>query len=71
MRACTSERSLTELMEVVGRKNRTKFRDQFIKPLLEAGLVELTVPESPRSRLQKYRLTRAGESALEEKGGGR
>ena len=47
-------------MKVVGRADRTKFRDGVVKPLIEAGLLELTIPDKPRSRMQKYRTTEAG-----------
>jgi len=53
-------------MNSVGRKNRTKFRDQFIKPLLDQRLLQMTIPDKPRSRLQRYQTTAAGESALSE-----
>lgn len=53
----TSEQSVTDLMAIVNRTNRTKFRDQVLNPLLKAGLVEMTIPEKPRSSKQKYRLT--------------
>jgi Fic family protein len=33
-----------------------------IEPLLDMGLIEMTVPDKPNSRLQKYRLTEAGKS---------
>lgn len=61
---CVTEKTLLELMEVVGRKDRTKFRVQLINPLIMAGLLKMTVPDKPNSRLQKYRLTAAGEDAL-------
>jgi ATP-dependent DNA helicase RecG len=51
-------------MAVVGRTNRTKFRDQVLNPLLEAGLVEMTIPDKPRSSKQKYRLTEKGRQVL-------
>jgi ATP-dependent DNA helicase RecG len=57
---------ITELMAVIGRKNRTKFRDQVLKPLIDTGLVEMTIPDKPRSSKQKYRLTSAGEKVLKE-----
>ena len=57
------------MMNVVGRQNRTKFRDGIVKPLIEAGLLELTIPDKPNSRLQKYRLTPAGDRALKERFG--
>jgi ATP-dependent DNA helicase RecG len=59
-------RSLQELMEPSGRTDRTKFRDQVVRPLLEAGLLEMTIPDKPRSSRQQYRTTRAGARLLEE-----
>ncbi|MDP3091545.1 MAG: hypothetical protein Q8N04_12765 [Nitrospira sp.] len=55
------------MMEALGRQNRTKFRNGLIKPLIEAGLLELTIPDKPNSRLQKYRLTEKGMKALKKK----
>ncbi|MCK6537536.1 MAG: putative DNA binding domain-containing protein [Polyangiaceae bacterium] len=57
-------RTLPELMAPFGRTNRTKFRDQVLAPLLEAGLVEMTIPDKPRSPKQQYRTTDAGRAAL-------
>ena len=42
-------RSIQELMAPSGRTNRTKFRDQVLRPLFDAGLLELTIPDKPRS----------------------
>ncbi|MYA05873.1 MAG: transcriptional regulator [Caldilineaceae bacterium SB0664_bin_22] len=47
-------------MQVVGRINRTKFRNQVLKPLMEAGWLEMTIPDKPRSSKQQYRLTAKG-----------
>ena len=55
---------MTELMAVVGRTDRTKFRDQVLRPLLDAGWIEMTIPDKPRSRLQRYRATKAGRDVL-------
>jgi ATP-dependent DNA helicase RecG len=52
-------------MALVSRSNRTKFRDQVVKPLLEEGLIEMTIPSKPTSRLQKYRLTAKGRAKLD------
>jgi len=62
---CRSDSVLVDLMTVTGRSDRTKFRHQVLKPLLEAGLVEMTIPDKPRSSRQKYRLTKKGRTALE------
>ncbi|MBU6284016.1 transcriptional regulator, partial [bacterium] len=57
-------KTLPELMAPSGRSNRTKFRDQVLAPLLDAGLVEMTIPTKPRSSRQRYRLTEAGRARL-------
>ena len=57
-------RALAELMGPSGRTDRTKFRDQVVAPLLEAGLLEMTIPDKPRSSKQQYRTTAAGRAVL-------
>jgi ATP-dependent DNA helicase RecG len=57
---------LVELMNASGRRNRTKFRDCFIKLLLQEGFLVLTIPDKPRSRMQRYRTTEAKLAALKE-----
>jgi len=64
LRNCLTSKAIGELMVIVGRSNRTKFRDQVLKPLLEAGLIEMTIPDKPRSSKQKYRLTAKGRDLL-------
>ena len=59
-----SEKEIGELMVVGGKTNRTRFRNQEIKPLLEAGWLAMTIPDKPNSRLQKYRLTAKGQAHL-------
>lgn len=58
---CREDCALLVLMAVTGRSDRTKFRHQVLRPLLETGLIEMTIPEKPRSSKQKYRLTDKGE----------
>ena len=53
-------------MAIAGRTNRTKFRDQVLNPLLQDGLLEMTIPEKPNSSLQKYRLPPAGRDLIEK-----
>ena len=53
-------------MSLRGRTNRSKFREQMLKPLIKTGLLEMTVPEKPTSSRQKYRLTEKGRDILAE-----
>jgi ATP-dependent DNA helicase RecG len=62
---CQGDTGITVLMQVVQRTDRTKFRQQILNPLIKAGLVEMTVPDKPNSRLQKYRLTQKGKRYLQ------
>ncbi|MDE3257704.1 MAG: transcriptional regulator [Gemmatimonadota bacterium] len=55
-------------MASVSRKDRTKFRNQVLKPLLDAGWLEMTIPDKPTSSKQKYRLTDKGRQLLAESG---
>ena len=55
------------LMALCSRSSRTKFRDQVVRPLLEAGLLEMTIPDKPTSSRQKYRTTPLGEQLLAAK----
>lgn len=64
LRKSLSAQPMTELMAVVGRRDRTKFRNQILRPLLDAGWIEMTVPDKPTSRMQRYRTTSAGREVL-------
>ncbi len=66
---CAEAQPLTALMEIAGRTDRTKFRNQVLASLLEQGLVEMTIPDKPRSSKQRYRLTAKGRAFLEKLGG--
>lgn len=49
-----------ELQDAVGVASRAHFRAAYLDPALAAGLVEMTQPDKPNSRSQRYRLTAAG-----------
>ena len=55
-----SAKPLTDVMRIVGRTDRTKFRNQVLRPLLDQGWLEMTVPDKPNHPRQKYRLTDPG-----------
>ncbi|WP_368668398.1 MULTISPECIES: Fic family protein [unclassified Pseudomonas] len=52
------------LMPLLGLTHRASFRSNYLSPVLTAGLVEMTDPLSPRSPVQKYRLTAQGLNCL-------
>jgi ATP-dependent DNA helicase RecG len=64
--------STREAMERLALQHRPTFSANDLLPALNAGLVEMTQPESPRSPTQKYRLIapayRSGRAPLEPKG---
>lgn len=47
--------SAKELMDRVGIRHRPTFRENYLLPALNAGLIEMTVPDKPNSSKQKYR----------------
>lgn len=62
----TGDHTAPELMTFVGRRNRSKFREQVLAPLLALGVVEMTIPEKPNSSKQRYRLTAVGRALKAE-----
>lgn len=56
----TDEKSVREIMEVVGLKNRPNFLEYSLTPALQNGLVTMKYPNSPRHLRQKYILTAEG-----------
>lgn len=60
--ALRGEMSRGDLMVGVQIKDRKHFTEAFIKPALEGGLIEMTLPDKPNSSKQQYRLTTLGKS---------
>lgn len=52
------------LLESVGLTNQTKNKEKVIDPLIKIGWVEYTIPENPRNRNQRYKLTESGKRLL-------
>ena len=54
--------SVNELMSSLGLAHKATFRANYLKPALAIKLIEMTDPDSPRSPVQKYRLTERGKT---------
>ncbi|MDA9058089.1 hypothetical protein N9K59_02355 [Candidatus Thioglobus sp.] len=57
LKKCKIESSALDLMKILKRTNKSKFKTAIINPLLDQNFLELTIPDSPKSPSQKYRLT--------------
>ena len=53
-----------EIQQRLGLKDSEHLRLYYLLPALAAGLIEMTLPDKPNSRLQKYRLTTKGKIRL-------
>ncbi len=53
-----------DIMVRLGLKDRKSFRGLYLAPAVQAGLVAMTIPDKPSSRLQRYRLTTKGKAHL-------
>ena len=63
--ACAeSTRSTSELLGILGYQSRTGNFKRALEKLLEAGWIEMTIPDKPTSRFQKYRLTKKGRALI-------
>ncbi|MCL2301624.1 MAG: Fic family protein [Firmicutes bacterium] len=62
----TTALSRKEVFDAVGMNGDSRSFKRHMEPLLEAGLIEMTVPDRPNSRLQKYRLTENGKTVIGE-----
>lgn len=49
--------SASELMQRLGLSHKPTFRKNYLRPAMERGLIEATLPDKPTSRYQKYRKT--------------
>ena len=60
LRAVKSEASRVDLQAELKLRDRKSFFERYLRPALALGLLEMSIPDKPNSRLQKYRLTEKG-----------
>jgi ATP-dependent DNA helicase RecG len=59
------------LQESLALKGEDNFRKLYLTPALELSALEMTIPDKPNSRSQKYRLTNKGRALLRAMRSGR
>ncbi|MDR1462010.1 MAG: putative DNA binding domain-containing protein [Azoarcus sp.] len=52
------------MQDALGLADREHFRKTYLVPALELGMIEMTQPDKPNSRSQRYRLTASGRQWL-------
>ena len=55
------EAPIVSLMAKGNEKNRSRFKQNVIQPLIEASLIEPTIKDKPNSSKQAYQLTATGK----------
>lgn len=68
--AIQGEMGREALQSALRLSDRKSFRERYLKPALVGGLIEMSIPDKPNSRLQKYRLTTKGRQWLAQHGDG-
>ena len=52
---CSVPRTAQEILARLGLSNQSINRKRHIQPLVDMGVLEMTIPERPNDRNQKYR----------------
>ena len=66
LQVMSGEMTRQRLQEALGLKHEDHFRKAYLIPALRSGLIEMTIPDKPRSSKQRYRLTAAGSEYLKQ-----
>jgi ATP-dependent DNA helicase RecG len=64
LEACVKPLPIQDMMRMVKQSNRTRFRQNILRPLLDEGLLGMRIPTKPSSPLQKYFTTEKGKTLL-------
>ena len=56
----TGEMSRRDILHTLGLSDRKSLRERYLLPALQGGYVEMTRPDAPNARNQRYRLTASG-----------
>ncbi len=67
LNVCRGSMTRRELQNALALKAEENFRVLYLTPALESGLIEMTIPDKPRSSKQQYRITEKGRRFLAER----
>jgi ATP-dependent DNA helicase RecG len=68
LRALVGEMSRQQMQEALALRHEDHFRNAYLSPALALGVIEMTLPEKPRSSKQRYRLSTQGKQWLASQG---
>ncbi len=63
----TGEMTRGEIQERLGLKDEKHFRENYQQAGVKLGLIEMTIPDKPRSSKQRYRITKKGREWLDSR----
>ena len=66
MAVLAREMSRAEIQAVLQLRHRRHFAKVYLHPALKVDLIEMTLPDKPNSRNQRYRRTARGETLVEQ-----
>lgn len=64
--AFDGEMSRKDLQDILGLKDNEHFRKAYLLPAIRENLIEMTIPDKPKSSKQRYRLTEKGHTLIGE-----
>jgi ATP-dependent DNA helicase RecG len=67
LNVCRGSMTRRELQNALALNAEENFRILYLTPALESGLIEMTIPDKPRSSKQKYRITEKGRRFLADR----
>lgn len=65
LRACSSPQKSADLQKLVGMKHRETFQRNYLDPMLTNGWIARTIPDKPKSRMQRYVTTAVGNQLVD------
>jgi len=66
LKFCMTPRSREEMQQYMGLSNRSHFMREYLTPLLDKEMIEMTLPDRPTSRNQRYITAEKGRAFLNE-----